>query len=80
MSETSKYFPPEVHNVISSSADRTYPNGKDVNNTHSSTIVVYLEKKIPPLLSSTAKKQLGCEYTAIKKRSLHAKLFLSRMF
>jgi len=45
MSETSKYFPPEVHDVISSSADRTYPNGKDVNNTNSSTIVVYLEKK-----------------------------------
>jgi len=48
MSETSKYFPPEVHDVISSSADRTYPNGKDVNNTHSSTIVVYLEKKYLP--------------------------------
>jgi len=68
MSETSNYFPPKVHDVISNSADRTYPNEKDVNNTNSSTIVVYLEKKkIPPLLSSTAKKQLGCEYTAMKK-------------
>ena len=48
MSETSNYFPPKVHDVISNSADRTYP---DVNNTHSSThSSFYREKNTSPSL------------------------------